>query len=588
MSGVEKVREALCDHGSKCVGNQWNCPAHEDRTPSLSVTERDGKVLVHCFAGCAPEDVIGALGLTWSDLVGDDERRSSDRAIVETYQYEEESGGLLFQVVRFAPKDFRQRRPDPERPGQWIWDTRGVPRVLYRLSRIVEAVKAGRTVWIVEGEKDVHAVERAGEVATTNAGGSGKWRPEYSEALRGANVVIIRDQDDPGRDHAENIRRSLTGLAASIEVVDPVEGKDAADHLGAGHGIGDFVPAQDPQEDPADPLERLGVHRIDVHRALVDPAPPVRWILPGFLEFGEVVNLFGFGKAGKSIAALALAIAALTGAPFVGLSVAPLDWVVYVDAENPDKTIKRRLHRLDVPTHVADALHLYSARGLNLGTPQGLDALDLMLPEDGCGLLVLDSAIALHRADENTAVEVRQVVSGIRKVAETRDASTIVLGHANRGGDLRGSLDWRNAADATLSLTSDADGVRTLSAVERRDGDEFGEVQFRFENIPHLGGGRPPSLALSVIGSNPPGRTKVKSIGEQLAELLAEDPQITQSEAARALRVSRDHYSFRTAWAVARAGERVARAGGSPPLKGGPPPQPPQRALIDGGIRGDE
>ena len=54
-------------------------------------------------------------------------------------------------------------------------------------------------IYICEGEKDVEALERAGCAATCNAGGAGKWRPEYSEALAGANVIIVADRDEPGR-----------------------------------------------------------------------------------------------------------------------------------------------------------------------------------------------------------------------------------------------------------------------------------------------------------------------------------------------------------------------------------------------------
>jgi len=46
------------------------CPAHDDRHPSLSIRElRDGRVLVHCFAGCAVHDVVRAVDLTLEDLM---------------------------------------------------------------------------------------------------------------------------------------------------------------------------------------------------------------------------------------------------------------------------------------------------------------------------------------------------------------------------------------------------------------------------------------------------------------------------------------------------------------------------------------
>ncbi|MGZ4373060.1 MAG: toprim domain-containing protein, partial [Gaiellaceae bacterium] len=121
--------------------------------------------------------------------------------------------------------------------------------MLYWLPRVLEAVAADETVYVVEGEKDVHALERAGVVATTNAMGAGKWRKEYAKTLRGADVVIIADGDTAGREHAAKVAASLDDVARSVLIVEAAEGKDAADHLGAGHTVDEFVPCSQP-EDP--------------------------------------------------------------------------------------------------------------------------------------------------------------------------------------------------------------------------------------------------------------------------------------------------------------------------------------------------
>ena len=103
----------------------------------------------------------------------------TDPRIVETYDYCDENGTLLFQVVRFEPKDFRQRRPDGR--GGWIWNLHDARRVLYRLPELLKAVAAGETIYIPEGEKDVDNLRALEVVATTNPGGIKKWRDDYLE-----------------------------------------------------------------------------------------------------------------------------------------------------------------------------------------------------------------------------------------------------------------------------------------------------------------------------------------------------------------------------------------------------------------------
>jgi putative DNA primase/helicase len=159
-------------------------------------------------------------------------QRASAR-IVATYDYKNEHGNLLFQVCRMDPKTFRQRRPHPE--GGWVWDVKGVQQVPYRLPEWVRAVERG--ILIVEGEKDADLLSKNGFMATTNAGGAGKWREEFAQYFRGRNVVILPDNDDPGRSHADDIIRSLLPVAAEVKVInlpDLIEKGDVSDWFAAG------------------------------------------------------------------------------------------------------------------------------------------------------------------------------------------------------------------------------------------------------------------------------------------------------------------------------------------------------------------
>jgi hypothetical protein len=217
------------------------CPAHDDRKPSLHVTRGRHRWLLKCQAGCELGDVLERAGLTWADLFEDS---NGHREIEAIYRYEDEQGRPLFEVVRLEGKQFRQRRPD----GSWgLGDTR---RVLYRLPRVLEAIEKGEVVWVVEGEKDVDALEELELVATCNPMGAGKWRDDYSQALRGATVTIVADADKPGRDHARQVAGSLRGVATQVEVVEPAAGNDLSGHLAAGKALDELVPAGIAEPEP--------------------------------------------------------------------------------------------------------------------------------------------------------------------------------------------------------------------------------------------------------------------------------------------------------------------------------------------------
>ena len=235
LQGLENVKPG---------GKGWTalCPAHEDRQNSLSIREGDdGRALLKCFAGCKTEDVVGALGLAMGDLFPEKQTMNNRKAMIcATYDYQDERGDLRYQVVRYQPKAFRQRRPDGA--GGWIWNLKGVDRVLYRLPELL-AADPNASVFVVEGEKDADRLSKAGLLATTTPGGAGKWRDEYSRSLAGRGVVLIPDNDEPGRRHVEQVAHSVHSVARSVKVIvltqtDPDRvTKDVCDWLDAGHGI---------------------------------------------------------------------------------------------------------------------------------------------------------------------------------------------------------------------------------------------------------------------------------------------------------------------------------------------------------------
>ncbi|MCA9232821.1 MAG: DUF3987 domain-containing protein [Planctomycetales bacterium] len=276
MSPTERMLAALsdrnCDPKPSGKGFLCLCPAHDDKNPSLSVSAGDdGRVLLKCHAGCNSESIVSALGLKMADLFAktgaeprerifgnrsqnsqnsvsllntsqsiehiesaDEQKETVAKSqIVATYDYRDEAGNLLFQVVRFDPKDFRQRKPKPG--GGWDWSVKGVRAVPYRLPELL--AEPTRPVVVAEGEKDADNLARLGVLATCNAGGAKKWTTEHSEFLRDRRAIVLPDNDDAGRNHAQQVAQSLHGIAASVRIVElpdmPAKG-DVSDWIAAG------------------------------------------------------------------------------------------------------------------------------------------------------------------------------------------------------------------------------------------------------------------------------------------------------------------------------------------------------------------
>ena len=200
-------------------GYQARCPCHDDRVSSLSVAENKGTFLAYCHAGCSFQSIVKAL-----DLHPDSETLLAP-TITATYDYTDKEGNLLYQVVRYHPKTFKQRRPDGN--GGWVWDLKGIVPTLYHLPELLTA----KMVWVVEGEKDVDNLRKQGQTATTISGGaSSKWHPALVTLFFSKDVAIIPDNDEPGRAYAQYVANLLFGIAKSVKIVTlPV--KDVSDYL---------------------------------------------------------------------------------------------------------------------------------------------------------------------------------------------------------------------------------------------------------------------------------------------------------------------------------------------------------------------
>ena len=222
LTKQEKLQNFLAklNKVKKTGTDQWqaSCPAHNDNVASLSVSLGDNKINFHCHAGCGGDEILSAINLSWSDIYFDDNngRKKKESKTVAEYIYKDENGQPLHKTLRTSDKKFLQKSYIN---GKWKWGLKGIKTVLYKLERVVKAIKNDEVVYIVEGEKDADNLHKLGLTATCNAMGAGKWNKSYTKTLTGAKVVIIPDNDRPGKKHAEDIASKLHGKAKSVKIL---------------------------------------------------------------------------------------------------------------------------------------------------------------------------------------------------------------------------------------------------------------------------------------------------------------------------------------------------------------------------------
>lgn len=195
--------------GVRKAGGQYlaRCPAHDDLKQSLAIRQNGKGIGIYCHAGCVNETILPLVGLTFEDLFFDPLPEQQDEVVAE-YDYTDADGKLLYQVVRYEPKAFKQRRMTPF---GWAWNMKGAVRVPYMLHEILS--RPDEPVFVVEGEKDVHTLRVHGLLATTNAGGAGKWQEEWNEYFVGRRVILVPDMDEPGQQHVNKVGTYLKDVA---------------------------------------------------------------------------------------------------------------------------------------------------------------------------------------------------------------------------------------------------------------------------------------------------------------------------------------------------------------------------------------
>lgn len=510
-----------------------------------------GGIEFHCYShDCSLNDVAAALDLSLKDFLPPAAGLNGDRRKEATsvYPYRDEQGRTLFWVGRFTNgtgKKFLQWREDAF--GHAIWNLEGVARVLYGVPELLKT-RPGDVIFIVEGERDALTVALLGFSATTNPGGAGKWRADYSqwvkEKLPGRKFVLLPDNDQAGAEHAESVRKSLesVGLEARILALPGLQAKgDVTDWVKAGGTAGGLLKLLEPP-DPTLDCE-FDALVLDGPALLSADIPEPEWLAPGLVARGVMTMLVGIGKLGKSVLAHQLCVAGSTGGVWLGQRL-PMERCLYVNFEDPLGLTRSRAVQQFAPVDLPPEYRTIEPPfGVTLN--RFLSWLMSYIKREEIRLVVLDPlAIAARWKDENDNMEVGLTCRNIQEVAAKTGAAILVVHHVRKSGgeygtEVRGGGAIFAGIQGFLSFRRLGEGQYQLDTLDKMPGELGGEKHLLLRREAH-------TLTWHVEGSVSGIAFSKEAERDQILESIQTHPGITISGLVVALELSQSSVSRRT------------------------------------------
>lgn len=530
--------------GARLRGNELraHCPVCESsRDDALSVEMKDEKVLVRCFAHeCDGKAIMGHLR-----QLEVPSSRSSKSRVVETYNYTDGNGEILYAVERLEPKSFRQKRWTKT---GWNYKLGDVPRVLYSLPRVLDALDHERTIFLVEGEKDVLTLESMGFTATTCAGGAQSWTRGLATQLRGGNIVAIADNDEAGEKWWAKVEATLQVSAASLRrchLPGVKQGGDITDWM-ENHTAEEFEALLSQPEEPKAPVmaaetskkktepERRPFISIEGNRFLAKKFPPVKWYAKGLIHQG--VTIFGGRpKQGKSWLSLSIAVNLATGKSVLGHF--PVDGMVktaYFLLEDDESLAHERLEQM-VPCggDLSNLEIVTSTATISTGFID--DVIKLM--ERDFKVFIIDVLVKIEPRAKNGAKQYEEVYAALEPLMDFRkgrDAAFILITHTRKmKGDseeenIMGSTGYTATVDAVWVLKHDKIEKRASLNIDSKRMDKLIDLKPRFD------GGDWEVLTVGSPGESSPEEDEV------IAVMNEDYPEITPAQLGNALGINRN------------------------------------------------
>ena len=471
------------------------CPAHDDRNPSLSITEgNDGKVLMKCFAGCSLEAICQSVDVKITDLFPET-RRASNVSKIE-YPYLDAEGRVIFSKVRLEPglngkkKSFYWERLDEN--GLAVKNLKGCQKVLYRLPEVLKGITNGESIFLVEGEKDADRLVQSDLIATTTSE-SLFWSNEFTEILKEADVLILYDYDKTGIERKNLLCERLYGQVKRLRVVElpgltyqDDHGSDISDWLKNGNTTEQLLELVETMPDYA-PLLKKGQLRVVTMKDFLEISLPKReLILAPFLPTQGLCLLYAKRGVGKTHIAIGIGYAVATGGQFLKWKAPKPRKVLYIDGEMPACSMQERLSRIALTEDIKppDSTYfrlitpdLQDGPMPDLSTKEGRAIIDSHIQDSD--LIIIDNLSSLVRGMIENEAEGWQPIQDWALNWRRQGKSILFIHHAAKGGQQRGTSKKEDILDAVINLKQ-PQGYRA---------DQGACFEVHFEKTRHFAGG---------------------------------------------------------------------------------------------------
>ena len=407
------------------------------------------------------------------------------------YDYYNEDGELVYQVQRFEPKTFRQRRPDGK--GGWLYNMDGVTPVPYNLVGMIQNPDA--PVFVVEGEKCADRLNQLGVVATTNHGGAKNWKPDINQYFADRNVIVIPDADEAGQAHADVVvsqlypvakrlkRVSLPGLTDKQDVFDWLNDHSPSELM----ALVKETPAIEQEPDKVEPGEMPDIYPLYDEAYLMN-MPPVQWMIDGVLTKHGFAVMYGAPGTGKSFIAIDMALCMAHDIAWHGRQT-NAGAVLYIAGEGVGGLGKRvkawKLHHgiegngsLKVLPVAVDMMDQESIERL-LRTIDSLDT--------NFSCLVIDTVARSMTGEENSATDMSAFIRGCDAIKHHTGCGLLAIHHAGKDASrginsMRGSSALAGAADTVLAVGK-SENIVALSMEKQKDSDPMDKITFEMVSI---------------------------------------------------------------------------------------------------------